>query len=187
MRVPPVTAVVLRDAGYHLVLRSINLMLTLPGHRWRVLVLRRMANWELGEGAVVERGVTVSTLGRVIVGAGSNVNRDVLIDGRGTVRIADRVNISPEVQILTAEHDVRSPDFAGRERPVVIGARAWIASGAVLLPGATIGEGAVVGAAAVVKGEIPPWTIWVGNPARQVGTRPRDAQRTLPSYRRWFH
>jgi serine acetyltransferase len=178
---------ILRDASYHLTLRAINASLRFPGHRWRMFVVRRVSGWTVGEGSVIERGVTVSTRGRVTLGTNTNVNRDVFIDGRGTVVIGDQVNISPEVQVLTAEHDVRSADFAGRERGVIIGSRAWIASRAILLPGATIGEGAVIGAAAVVKGAVPAWTIWIGNPARQIGIRPDTAQTVLPTYRRWFH
>ena len=37
-----------------------------------------------------------------------------------------------------------------------------------MLPGAKIGDGCIIGAHAVVKGEIPPYTVAVGAPARPV-------------------
>jgi acetyltransferase-like isoleucine patch superfamily enzyme len=41
-----------------------------------------------------------------------------------------------------------------------------IGSGATIMCGVTIGEGALVGAGAVVTKNIPPFTIWAGNPAK---------------------
>ena len=38
----------------------------------------------------------------------------------------------------------------------------------VVLPGATIGEGAVIGAGSVVAKDVAPYTIVVGNPAKEV-------------------
>jgi virginiamycin A acetyltransferase len=55
----------------------------------------------------------------------------------------------------------------------VIGHDVWIGHGALILPGARIGHGAIVGAGAVVAGEVAPFTIVGGNPARPI--RPRHA------------
>ena len=41
-----------------------------------------------------------------------------------------------------------------------------------ILPGVTLGEGSVIGANAVVTRNTEPWTVYVGNPARPVKTRP---------------
>ena len=48
----------------------------------------------------------------------------------------------------------------------VIGNDVWIGQGARVLPGARIGDGVIIGAGAVVQGDIPAYTIVVGNPAR---------------------
>jgi len=53
-------------------------------------------------------------------------------------------------------------------RPIHIGTNVWIGFDCCLLPGATIGEGSVVGARSVVTGDIPPFSIAVGNPARVI-------------------
>jgi virginiamycin A acetyltransferase len=53
----------------------------------------------------------------------------------------------------------------------VIGNDVWLGYEALVLPGATIGDGAVVGARAVVGGDVPPYAVAVGNPARIVRRR----------------
>jgi acetyltransferase-like isoleucine patch superfamily enzyme len=52
--------------------------------------------------------------------------------------------------------------------PIVIGDKAWIGFDAVILKGVRIGEGAIVGARAVVTGDVDPYTVVAGNPARVV-------------------
>ena len=51
-------------------------------------------------------------------------------------------------------------------RQVTIGHDVWIGHGAVVMPGVTIGNGAVVGANAVVTGDVAPYSIVAGAPAR---------------------
>jgi UDP-2-acetamido-3-amino-2,3-dideoxy-glucuronate N-acetyltransferase len=50
--------------------------------------------------------------------------------------------------------------------PTLVKYRASIGSNATILAGVTIGEGAIVGAGSVVTGDVPPFTIVAGNPAK---------------------
>jgi acetyltransferase-like isoleucine patch superfamily enzyme len=77
--------------------------------------------------------------------------RDVLIEGR-------RGGLTP------ADKDWN----AIRCRPIVIGDKAWIAMGVIILPGVMVGEGCIVGAGAVVTRDLPAWTLAAGNPARSI-------------------
>jgi galactoside O-acetyltransferase len=58
---------------------------------------------------------------------------------------------------------------------VVIGDDASISTLCTILPNVTIGEGAVVGANSLVGGDLEPWGIYVGSPAKKVGERQRPA------------
>jgi virginiamycin A acetyltransferase len=59
----------------------------------------------------------------------------------------------------------------------IIGNDVWIGHGALILPGARIGDGAIVGAGAVVAGQVAPFTVVAGNPARPF--RPRFAPEVI--------
>ncbi|HEV8206905.1 MAG TPA: acyltransferase, partial [Acidimicrobiia bacterium] len=49
-----------------------------------------------------------------------------------------------------------------------IGSGSWLGHGAIVLGGASIGEHVVVGAGAVVTGDLPDYSVAVGNPARVI-------------------
>lgn len=55
--------------------------------------------------------------------------------------------------------------------PVEIGNDVWIGSHCVVLGGTKIGDGAVVGANSVVSGEIPPYAVVAGSPAKIIKYR----------------
>jgi maltose O-acetyltransferase len=164
-----------------------NVLLALPGHAFRRMVMRRLVQATIGQDTVIERGVRVHTKGGLTIGANTNVNAGTVLDARGGLQIGSLVNISPDVSILTAQHDVASPSFEGRTHSTRVDDRAWLSTRSMVLPGVRIGEGAVVAAGAVVSKDVPPWTIVAGNPAIEVGRRPADAQQTLPRYARWLH
>lgn len=98
------------------------------------------------------------------IGANSFVGR-VEIHLHGQVKIGRHVILNDGVRLLTGSHEVNDPDFHLAAEPIHIGNRAWIATGAMVLPGVTIGEGAVIGAGAVVAKDVPPYRVAVGNPA----------------------
>jgi virginiamycin A acetyltransferase len=53
----------------------------------------------------------------------------------------------------------------------VIGNDVWIGYEAVLMPGVTVGDGAIIAAKSVVVGDVPPYAIVGGNPAKLIRQR----------------
>jgi acetyltransferase-like isoleucine patch superfamily enzyme len=110
----------------------------------------------------------VVTIGdRCLIGRGSG------IVGHERVVIGDDVFTGHYVYITDANHgyaDTSEP--IGRQfappRPVSIGAGSWLGHGTLVLPGASVGRHCVVGAGSVVTGELPDFTVAVGNPARVI-------------------
>ncbi len=140
----------------------------------------------LGRGSGVQMGCRFLNARKVHLGQRNVINFGTLIDGRRyRVVTGNDVSIGPEAAILTLGHDPQSPDFADRGGDVTIGDRVWIGYRAIVLPGVTIGDGAVIGAGAVVAGDVEPFAIVAGNPARPIGTRRQTLEYAL-DYRPWL-
>ena len=57
----------------------------------------------------------------------------------------------------------------------VVGHDVWLGYRALVMPGVTIGHGAVIAAGSVVTGDVPPYAIAGGNPAKVIRRRFDDA------------
>ena len=68
----------------------------------------------------------------------------------------------------------------------VIGNDVWIGQNAVILPGVHIGDGAIIGANSVVGSDIEPYTVVIGNPARQLRKRFDDELIDIMLKFRWW-
>lgn len=161
-----------------------HLFMNYVPYTWRHWYLRRYCGLVLGEGSSICAGCFITGI-YVRIGANSVVNRGTYLDGRAALTIGDNVNVSHQVLIQTLTHDPHRPSFPVIAQPVVIRNHAWIGARAMICPGVTVGEGAVVGMGAVVTRDVPAWSIVAGNPAREIGDRPRlIGYRTR--YRPWF-
>lgn len=101
-----------------------------------------------------------------------------LQSGQGGLTIGNNVLIGPNVVISTGIHDYEKTDLSALEqefygKPINIGDNVWIGGNAVVLGGVNIGEHSVVAAGAVVAGDVAPYTVVGGVPARKI----RDMQR----------
>jgi serine acetyltransferase len=56
----------------------------------------------------------------------------------------------------------------GNTKPVVLKDNVWIGDSAIVCKGVTIGENSIIGAGAVVTKDVPPNSIFAGNPAKLV-------------------
>nr|WP_220628090.1 acyltransferase [Confluentibacter sediminis] len=119
------------------------------------------------------------------IGENSVVNARCRIDNRGGITIGNNVSISSDVTILTADHDMDSPDFAGRVRSVIVEDYVWVGTAAMIMPGVSIGKGAVVAAGAIVTKNVEPYHVVAGIPAKFIKERKRELNYTS-SYKRLF-
>lgn len=137
----------------------------------------------VGDGTRIDAFVKIKFAGGaadVVIGSACQINSGcVLYSGNG-ITIGDGVLIAANVVFAPTNHATADPDipirhqgFARSRGGIRVGDDVWIGAGAVLLDGARVGDGAVIGALALVRGEVAPYAIVVGNPARVVGTRRR--------------
>ena len=155
-----------------------------PSFRLRHWFYRHIMGYSLGRDSSIHMGVFVT--GRNIhIGDNVVINRRVYLDGRIGVIIRNNVSISPEVYLVSMEHDPNDPSFSTRGGQIVIEDNAWIGARALILPGVNVGEGAVVAACAVVTKDVEPYTIVAGVPARPIGQRSRKIEYRC-RYFPWF-
>ena len=153
----------------------------LPSYRFRHWYYRTILKIGLGEGSSIHLGVFI-TGNNISIGNYTAIGRRTYLDGRAKLTIGDNVSISPDVQIITAEHNLDDPEFGNRFGPVVIEDYVWIGTRALIMPGVHLGRGSVVAAGAVVTNDVPPMMVVGGVPAKPI--RERKAELRYQCY--WF-
>jgi maltose O-acetyltransferase len=104
------------------------------------------------------------------------------------ISIGNDATIAPGVRVIAHDASMRHSTGHALIARVHIGNHVYIGAGAILLPGVNLGDGAIIGAGAVVRGDIPPGSLVVGNPAQVVGSveefagRHRQRQAGRPTY-----
>jgi acetyltransferase-like isoleucine patch superfamily enzyme len=113
---------------------------------------------------------------KVIIGNNVDIGTGVKMDCSGGIVISDFVVISDLATIHTHSHGL-DPFCKPSYKQLVIGKRAWVGGGSIILPQvSSIGDNAVVGAGAIVTKDVPRGAIVAGNPAKII--RQRHAGRT---------
>lgn len=130
------------------------------------------------------------------IGKYSSITWYTLIEGGGKTTIGDRVFVGPGTKILTSTYALDG-FFTTELLPegcqkicygdIIIEDDAYIGANATIFPGSIIREGAVVGANAFVKGELKPWTVYVGSPCKEIRKRekPTIDRQTIASSVDW--
>lgn len=145
-----------------------------PSHTLRAAYYRHVMGMHIGAGSSIHLGAFIDAPRGFTMGTDSTINGDCRIDTRGGVVIGDNVSISMGVQLITAEHDLSSADFAATEHPIEIADYTFIGTGAMVLPGVTLGRACAVAAGAVVTRDVAPGDIVGGVPATVIGHRDGD-------------
>lgn len=87
-----------------------------------------------------------------------------------SIVIGDACMIAHGVYISDADwhgiYDRAQP--VGETKPVVFEDNVWIGDSAIICKGVTIGKNSIIGAGAVVTKDVPPNSIFAGNPAKLV-------------------
>lgn len=103
--------------------------------------------------------------------------------GAGKVTLNDFCNISSRVAIYSSNDDYSGEYMTNPMVPtkytnvthadVVIGKHVIIGSGSIVLPGVEISEGAAIGALSLVNKPCEAFTVYIGNPIRELKKRSR--------------
>jgi acetyltransferase-like isoleucine patch superfamily enzyme len=142
----------------------------------------------IGPGTVIHRGaMLIPHGGSIRLGFRCRVNPYSVLYGHGGLTIGDYVRIAAHCVLVPANHGIALDGGLIAEQPmsrrgIRIGNDVWLGAGVRVLDGAVIGDGCVVAAGAVVRGELEPYGIYAGVPAKLV--RKRSATTTYLKDRR---
>lgn len=109
---------------------------------------------------------------RVIINSGC-----VLYTGNG-IKIGNDVAIAANCVFAPVNHAyedknrlIREQRFQPSKGGIIIEDDVWIGAGCVILDGAILRRGCVIGAMSLVRGEVPAYHIYGGNPMQKLGER----------------
>ena len=97
------------------------------------------------------------------------INSGCHFQDQGGIYIGDGTFIGHNVVLATLNHDL-NPNSRGDmwPKPIHLGKKVWIGSGAIVLPGVTIGDNSVIAAGSVVTKNVPENSVYGGNPAKLI-------------------
>lgn len=147
----------------------------------------------IGKGTTVWQHCVI--LAGAVLGKNCNINCNVFIENK--VVVGNNVTVKVGVQLwdgITVEDDVfigpnatftndltpRSKRYQTSPAEIVIGKGASIGANSTIKGGIRIGRYAMIGAGSVVTGDVPPFTLWYGNPAVKKGFVTREGTIVSP-------
>lgn len=158
------------------------------GYVWmrRVSIPRQWSDITLDEGSALDDGVVLLCSGapcphKLVIGAGTYINRFTMIDASEKIEVGENSMIGPHCYITDHDHGHEGSQLVSEQplvgKPVYIGNDVWIGAGVIILKGVNVGDRAIIGAGSVVTKAVPAGTKVVGVPARIVDERQKRLAR----------
>lgn len=132
-----------------------------------------MSGCTIGQNCNIGQNVVVSP--QVKIGNGVKIQNNVSV--YTGVECEDEVFIGPSVVFTNVINPRSAVNRKDSFKPTIIRKGASIGANATIVCGVEIGEYALVGAGSVVTKDIKPYSLSVGNPARQIGWISRYGER----------
>ncbi len=131
----------------------------------------------LGDRCFLENDVRLVAArdGKIKIGEGTEIGRGVIINSGGNLDIGRYCLIANYVNINSSSHGTNRNNFIKAQKhnhgSIRIEDDVWIGSSASILLNTHIFEGAIIGANSLVSGNVPPYTIYGGIPAKFIRKR----------------
>jgi|TARA_B100001142_G_scaffold317264_1_gene358029 acetyltransferase-like isoleucine patch superfamily enzyme len=108
--------------------------------------------------------------GSISLGSYILISPGTSIRSAESIDIGDSTMIASDVVITDSDwHGIYDrTDYVATPKPVKIHKNVWIGERSIILKGTQIGENSIIGAGSVVHGDIPPNSVYAGNPAKEV-------------------
>lgn len=142
----------------------------LPGSAWRVLLLR-LFGAKIGYGVVIKPKFRVTFPWRMVVGNYCWIGEGVWFDNLAEICLGNHVCVSQGAYFCTGSHDWSKQGFNLIVKPIKVESHSWIGAMSKVGPGVTLGEGSVLSLGSVASRSLVPWSIYAGNPCREIRKR----------------
>ena len=146
--------------------------------RWKKNILYAKArNIARRNGAIVGQGVIISVSLAKRLNSNCRIGNNVSIqtdkiDTRSPLNIGNNVIIGDGCEIITASHNIDSPDWELKTYGLIIEDYVWIPTKVLILPSCRkIGRGAVIGSGSVLVKNVDSMSVVSGNPAKEIRKR----------------
>ena len=142
----------------------------IPSRGVRMFFYLYLSGKKISRKATIGLNVKILDIRGVEIGCYTNINFDSILDGRGAgIYIGMNVDIAPQVNIWSLEHNPRDPKHSTKGEKVNILDGCWLANRVVILPGSVLRENVAVGASSLVHGTYEPCCLLLGEKARVKG------------------
>jgi acetyltransferase-like isoleucine patch superfamily enzyme len=159
----------------------------IPFFYLRYIFYKYIFNVSLDKSSSLLRNVTILDPRRIVIGKNSIINWNVLLDGRGSkIIIGNNVDIAPEVNIWTLQHDPDSETHEVLSNKVIINDYCWIGNRSIILPGVELAEGTVIAAGSVVTKSTDSYCLYGGVPAKKIRKLTLNQKKMNLDYKPWF-
>jgi acetyltransferase-like isoleucine patch superfamily enzyme len=130
----------------------------------------------IGPYSVIRASMLTNLGAGVRMGTNCSVDAYSYFGSGGPITIGEKVIMGQHISFHSENHDydrvdIPIKDQGTRRKGIVIEDDCWVGSNTTFLDGAHVGRGCVVAAGSLVRGEIPPYSIVAGAPARVLRSR----------------
>jgi putative colanic acid biosynthesis acetyltransferase WcaF len=139
--------------------------------------LLRVFGATVGAGVYIKPRVNVHFPWKLTIGDHAWIGEEAFFLNFEPVAIGPHACISQRTFLCTGNHDYRDPTMPYRNRPIEIGAGAWIGAQCFVGPGVHVGVDAVATAGSVVVKNLPAGMVCSGNPCVAVNPRWRGGSK----------
>lgn len=136
-----------------------------PLNGWRLFWLRIYGCKIYGKPFVHQRS-KIHIPWNLILHDKSCIGDSASLNSLGEIEICRGATVAQEAYLSTGTHDFTHPCRPLLTCKITIGEMAFLGARVFVLPGVTIGDYAIIGACSVVTKNVPPHSVFAGNPAK---------------------
>ena len=135
------------------------------------ILLLKLFGAKIGEGLVIKPSVNIKFPWKLVIGNDVWIGENVWIDNLDAVTVGNDVCISQGALLLTGNHDYTLTTFDYKNLPILLENGVWIGAKSLVCPGVICKSHAILAAGSVATNHLDSYTIYQGNPAKEVRKR----------------